>query len=62
MLAMQYSFTLPADYDMAIIRRRISDNGQISGHSIADATQWWGRTEHGALQLHVQHRPGRGRA
>jgi len=27
MLAMQYSFTLPADYDMAIIRRRISDNG-----------------------------------
>lgn len=28
MLAMQYSFTLPADYDMAIIRRRISDNGR----------------------------------
>lgn len=27
MLAMQYSFTLPADYDMAIIRRRIADCG-----------------------------------
>lgn len=27
MLAMQYSFTLPADYDMGVIRRRISDNG-----------------------------------
>lgn len=27
MIAMQYSFTLPADYDMDIIRRRIADNG-----------------------------------
>ena len=27
MLAMQYSFTLPADYDMAIIRARIAANG-----------------------------------
>lgn len=27
MLAMQYSFTLPADYDMAIIRQRIAANG-----------------------------------
>ena len=27
MLAMQYSFTLPADYDMAIIRTRIATNG-----------------------------------
>lgn len=27
MLAMQYSFTLPSDYDMAIIRRRIAANG-----------------------------------
>jgi len=27
MLAMQYCFSLPADYDMAIVRRRISDNG-----------------------------------
>lgn len=27
MLAMQYAFTLPADYDMAIIRRRIADKG-----------------------------------
>lgn len=27
MLAMQYSFTLPADYDMAIIERRIAENG-----------------------------------
>lgn len=27
MLAMQYSFTLPADYDMTIIERRIADNG-----------------------------------
>ena len=27
MIAMQYSFTLPADYDMDIIRRRITDKG-----------------------------------
>jgi hypothetical protein len=27
MIAMQYSFTLPADYDMSIIDRRISVNG-----------------------------------
>lgn len=27
MIAMQYSFTLPADYDMSIIDRRIKDNG-----------------------------------
>lgn len=27
MLAMQYSFTLPADYDMTIIERRIAENG-----------------------------------
>lgn len=27
MLAMQYSFTLPADYDMSIIRHRIAANG-----------------------------------
>lgn len=29
MLAMQYGFTLPADYDMAIIRRRIADKGHL---------------------------------
>lgn len=29
MLAMQYSFTLPADYDMRIIRRRIADKGHL---------------------------------
>lgn len=29
MLAMQYSFTLPADYDMAIIERRIRDKGPM---------------------------------
>ena len=29
MIAMQYSFTLPADYDMAIIRRRIADKGHL---------------------------------
>ncbi|EIC83811.1 DUF4865 family protein [Serratia sp. M24T3] len=29
MLAMQYSFTLPADYDMTIIERRIADNGHL---------------------------------
>lgn len=29
MLAMQYSFTLPADYDMGIIRRRIADKGHL---------------------------------
>jgi hypothetical protein len=27
MIVMQYRFTLPADYDMAIIERRISENG-----------------------------------
>lgn len=27
MLAMQYSFTLPADYDMAVIERRIRERG-----------------------------------
>jgi hypothetical protein len=27
MIAMQYSFTLPADYDMSIIDRRITENG-----------------------------------
>jgi len=29
MLAMQYSFTLPADYDMEIIRRRITAKGPL---------------------------------
>lgn len=29
MIAMQYSFTLPADYDMGIIDRRISDKGPL---------------------------------
>lgn len=29
MLAMQYSFTLPADYDMDIIRRRIAAKGPL---------------------------------
>ncbi|MGY5808398.1 DUF4865 family protein [Rhizobium sp. LEGMi198b] len=29
MIAMQYSFTLPADYDMAIIDRRIHDKGPM---------------------------------
>ncbi|RFB81173.1 DUF4865 family protein [Methylovirgula sp. 4M-Z18] len=29
MIAMQYSFTLPADYDMAIIDRRIRDKGPL---------------------------------
>jgi len=29
MLAMQYSFVLPADYEMAIIRRRIADKGHL---------------------------------
>lgn len=27
MLAMQYRFVLPADYDMTIIKRRINDHG-----------------------------------
>lgn len=30
MLAMQYGFTLPADYDMGIIRRRIADRGHLT--------------------------------
>jgi len=29
MIAMQYAITLPADYDMAIIRRRIADKGHL---------------------------------
>jgi len=29
MLAMQYGFTLPADYDMAIVRRRIAERGPL---------------------------------
>lgn len=33
MLAMQYSFTFPADYDMSIIRKRISERGgQLDGY------------------------------
>jgi hypothetical protein len=30
MIAMQYSFPLPADYDMAIIRRRIAEKGPMT--------------------------------
>lgn len=30
MIAMQYSFTLPADYDMATIRRRIAEKGEMT--------------------------------
>lgn len=30
MLTMQYRITLPADYDMAIIRRRIADRGHLT--------------------------------
>ncbi|WP_239536139.1 DUF4865 family protein [Dyella kyungheensis] len=29
---MQYSFTLPADYDMAIVRQRIADKGHLLDH------------------------------
>ena len=29
MIAMQYAITLPADYDMAIIRRRIAEKGHL---------------------------------
>jgi hypothetical protein len=32
MIAMQYSFTLPADYDMAIIDRRIDEKGPLLDH------------------------------
>lgn len=32
MIAMQYSFTLPADYDMAIVRRRIAEKGPSLDH------------------------------
>lgn len=32
MLAMQYNFALPADYDMDIIRRRIDDKGPLLDH------------------------------
>lgn len=29
MIAKQYSFTLPADYDMGIVRRRVADRGGV---------------------------------
>jgi len=29
MIAMQYSFVLPADYDMSIIERRVRERGHI---------------------------------
>jgi Domain of unknown function (DUF4865) len=29
MIAMQYNFTLPADYDMSVIDRRIADKGPL---------------------------------
>lgn len=29
MIAMQYSFTLPADYDMGLVRKRIADKGPL---------------------------------
>jgi hypothetical protein len=29
---MQYSFTLPADYDMAIVRQRVADKGHLLDH------------------------------
>lgn len=32
MIAMQYRFTLPADYDMSIIERRIRDKGPMLDH------------------------------
>ena len=32
MIAMQYSFTLPADYDMATIRRRIAEKRHLLDH------------------------------
>ena len=44
MLAMQYSFTLPADYDMTIIERRIAENGhRLDGYPglVAWDTQNW---------------------
>jgi hypothetical protein len=31
-IAMQYSFALPADYDMAIVRQRIADKGHMLDH------------------------------
>ncbi|MES2939847.1 MAG: DUF4865 family protein [Pseudomonadota bacterium] len=34
MIAMQYSFALPADYDMAIVERRVADKGHaLDGHA-----------------------------
>ncbi|KFK95565.1 MULTISPECIES: DUF4865 family protein [unclassified Serratia (in: enterobacteria)] len=32
MIAMQYAFSLPADYDMGIIRQRIADFGHLLDH------------------------------
>ncbi len=32
MLAMQYSFTLPSDYDMSVIERRVSEKGHALDH------------------------------
>jgi hypothetical protein len=33
MIAMQYSFELPADYDMTVIERRVRDNGHVFDHT-----------------------------
>lgn len=54
MIAMQYSIVLPADYDMAIIRRRIADKGHLLDdfpglafkawlHAARDDAGWPGR-------------------
>lgn len=56
MIAMQYSFTLPADYDMAIIRRRIAEKGHLLDHFDGlhlKAYLWAERGEHARENLYA---------
>jgi hypothetical protein len=46
-IAMQYNFALPADYDMAIVERRIRDKGPLLDNLPRlrlKATSWRGAT------------------
>ncbi|CAI0691623.1 Uncharacterised protein [Serratia marcescens] len=60
MLAMQYRFTLPADYDMAIVRRRIADFGHrldACPQLIVKAYLYAQRSEGSATARRARHQP-----
>ncbi|MEW9571921.1 DUF4865 family protein [Rhodanobacter sp. Si-c] len=54
MIAMQYAITLPADYDMAIIRRRIAEKGHLLDDLPGLAFKAWLHAARGDREL-----PGR---